>query len=64
MKNKIQVVISIIKVAQDHVAEMKADPAKNERVEEILDDLGQGLGWLQKKLDKLNEISAVPGTRH
>jgi len=29
MKNKIQTIISIIKVAQDHVAELKANPSAN-----------------------------------
>ena len=43
MKNKIQAVASILKVAQDHVAEMRANTYGKDRSRRILDDLGVGL---------------------
>ena len=56
MNNKIQAVITIVKVAQDHVAEIKAHPVEDPTAALLIDDVELGLGWIRRKLETLSTI--------
>ncbi len=54
MKTKIQAVISVLKVAQDHVSEIKAHPSQDETTRGLIEDVELGLVWALNKMQKLN----------
>ena len=63
MKTKIQATVSIVKVAQDHVNEIRTKYSNDEMAREIIDDIEVGLNWLLKKLDKLNAMAHTRETK-
>lgn len=63
MKSKILATISILKVARDHVAEIKAHPVEGDPALGLVEDIEMGLGWVLKKLEKLHDIHDDRGPR-